>query len=327
MIITRAPLRISFVGGGSDLPSYYEKSDGAVLSMAINKYVHVAINPKFDDAIRVSYSKTETVNKVSEIEHSIVKACLDFLGIDGGLEIVTIADIPSGGTGLGSSSSFTVALLHGLHAFKGEYVSEAKLAEEACHIEIDICGAPIGKQDQYIAAYGGINYIQFLRNGNVDVSPVICKSAIIEQLMQNLIVFYTGRSRSASNILSKQSENTRSNSTARASLERMVALAANMRDALHDGQLSNFGDLLHDNWLLKRSLAESVSDSVIDEWYERGLKAGAEGGKILGAGGGGFLLFYAPQDRHKAIAEALNELRHVPLSLERNGSSVIFYHP
>jgi D-glycero-alpha-D-manno-heptose-7-phosphate kinase len=327
MIIARAPLRISFVGGGSDLPSYCENSDGAVVSMAINKYVYVAVNPKFDGKLRLSYYTTEHVDSSSELQHGLARACLDYTGLNGGLEIVTIADIPSRGTGLGSSSTFTVALLHALHAFKGEYAGEAQLAEEACRMEIDLCKAPIGRQDQYIAAYGGLNYMRFKRGGKVEVERIICSTRAIEQLQRNLLLFYTGRTRDASAILQEQSAHTRDRDDTRRNLDRMVALAAALRDSLHKETLEDFGPLLHENWLLKRELAAQVSDDAIDDWYRRARAAGAEGGKILGAGGGGFLLLYAPEDSHPGITEALAELRPIPFALERNGSSVIFYHP
>lgn len=327
MIITRAPLRASFVGGGSDLPSYYNHAKGAVVSMAINKYIYVAINAKFDNAIRVSYSKTEIVSKPSELEHGIVKACLNLLGIDGGIEVVTIADIPSHGTGLGSSSSFTCALLHGLHAYKGEYVSAQQLAEECCHIEIDCCGEPIGKQDQYIAAYGGLNFIEFFQDGRVGVSPLICKEETISSLQRSLLLLYTGKTRSASGILREQSEKTGAEEKVRGTLGEMVALADKARMVLQEGRLDEFGALLHENWLLKRGLTGGISNSNIDDWYARGCAAGAVGGKILGAGGGGFLLFYAQEDKHVAIKAAIPELMPVEIALERSGSSVIFYQP
>lgn len=327
MIITRAPLRMSFAGGGSDLPSFYEQFEGAVVSTAIDKYVYVTINKKFDNTLRISYSQTENVNSAAEVQHSIVRACLNSTGIDGGIEITSVADIPSKGTGLGSSSAFTVALLQGLYAYKGEYVSAPRLAEEACNIEINVCGAPIGKQDQYAAAFGGFNYIKFQRNGHVDVLPIICKEGIQELLQDHLIVFYTGKTRSASGLLSKQNDNTRSKPQVQEQLVKMVALATDMRDCLQKGDVGGFGEILHQNWLLKRTLTEGISDATIDDWYERGLKNGALGGKILGAGAGGFLVFFAPPDRHEAIRHCLPELRPFPVSFECIGSRVIFYRP
>lgn len=327
MIITRAPLRISFIGGGSDLPSYYEKDEGMVISMAINKYVYIAINPKFDNKMRVSYSKTEHVDDISELEHDLVRACLEYTGFRGGLEIVTIADIPSSGTGLGSSSTFTVALLHGLHAVKGEYVGEAQLAEEACRMEIDMCKSPIGKQDQYAAAFGGLNRICFRPDGNVDVDPLIYTPHLIENLQNNLLLFYTGRTRSASNILKDQSVRTQNDPNARRTMNQMVRLAGSLWKELRAGVLDGFGPMLHESWMLKRQMSDKISDPAIDSWYERGRSAGAEGGKILGAGGGGFLLLYAQKERHQDIISELSDLRLIPFSIERHGSSVIFYHP
>lgn len=326
MIITRAPLRMSFVGGGSDLPAFYEQFGGAVVSTAIDKYIYVTINKKFDDKIRISYSKTEIVGSVSEIQHNLVRACLDFTGIDGGLEITTIADIPSKGTGLGSSSAFTVALLHGLYAFRGEYASAERLAEEACHIEINVCGAMIGKQDQYASAYGGFNFIRFHKNGFVDIDPIICPPELKYKLQSHIIMFYTGKTRSASELLKKQSSEVSNQLSVQSSLLNMVTLAENMRDMLQSGEINCIGDMLHQNWVLKRGLTEGISNSSIDGWYDKGCRAGAIGGKILGAGAGGFLTFFAPPQKHAAIQHALPELRRIPVAFERSGSSVIFYH-
>ena len=326
MIITRAPLRMSFVGGGSDLPAYYEQFDGAVISSSINKYVFVTINKKFDDAIRVSYSKTENVEHVSEIQHEIVRACMVHTGVTHGIEITTIADIPSHGTGLGSSSAFTTAILQGLYAFNGQYISATQLAKEACYIEINVCGAPIGKQDQYASAFGGFNYLRFNKNGTVTVTPIICSPLTLHYIESNLIMLYTGRTRSASALLAKQSEKSKCDEKTKATLQEMVALTNTLRDELQANKPDSFGEILHQNWMLKRSLMSDISDDSIDSWYECGRKAGAIGGKILGAGSGGFLLFYAPRERHPAIIQSLPELRHIPFKFESNGSSVIFYH-
>lgn len=325
MIISRSPLRISFVGGGSDLPAYYERFGGAIVSSAINKYIFVLLNKKFDDELRVSYSKTENVRTVAEIEHGIVRAALAMLGFEGGLEIATIADIPSSGTGLGSSSSFTVALLQALHAFKGEYAGANELAEESCHIEIDICGAPIGKQDQYAAAFGGLNLIRFRQNGAVDVSPIICARETMLRLEKNLILLYTGRSRSANAILARQAAQSAASSATQEALHEMVAQTTEFAKAMQEGDCDAVGALLERGWQLKRGLASGISDPQIDAWHERAMKAGALGGKILGAGAGGFFLFYAPAERHAAIRHALPELRHVPFRFERMGANVIFY--
>lgn len=325
MIITSTPLRMSFVGGGSDLPAYYEGFGGAVVSTAIDKYVFVTINRKFDDAIRISYSKTENVGTVAEIEHGLVRAALNLLHIRGGLEITTIADIPSSGTGLGSSSSFTVGLLHALHAYKGEYVGAARLGEESCHIEIDICGAPIGKQDQYAAAFGGLNLIKFNRDGSVDVSPIVCAPGTVRRLQENLLLLYTGRTRLANAILSQQSRKCASSAATQETMHKMVRQTVDFAEAMQRDDCDAIGDILHEAWCLKRSLTPGISDAAIDAWYDAGRSAGARGGKLLGAGAGGFLLFYAPRDRHEAIMHALPELRPVPFSFESAGSRIIFY--
>ncbi len=325
MIITRTPLRMSFVGGGSDLPSYYEKFGGAVVSTSIDKYVFVTVNKKFDDAIRLSYSKTENVQSVGEIEHSIVRAALNMTGIDGGIEITTIADIPASGTGLGSSSSFTVGLLHALHAYEGRYVGAEQLGQESCRIEIDICGAPIGKQDQYAAAYGGFNLIKFHRGGSVEVKPIICPPAAARTLQDNILMLYTGRTRSANGILSEQSKKCANSQKTQETMHKMVAQTMDFTQAMQRGDCDAVGEILHEAWLLKKSLTEGISDQHIDGWYAKGRAAGALGGKILGAGAGGFLMFYAPKERHEAIIHALPELRVVPVKFESGGSSVIFY--
>lgn len=327
MIITRTPLRMSFVGGGSDMPAYYEKFGGAVISTAIDKYVFITVNKKFDDDIRISYSKTEEVKQVGEIEHSIVRAALTKAGITGGVEITTIADIPSSGTGLGSSSAFTVGLLHALYAYKGVYAGAAQLGEESCAIEIDVCGAPIGKQDQYAAAFGGFNRIMFHKDGTVDVEPLICPVSAVRALEENIVMLYTGRTRNANSILSEQSRKSASSKTVQETLHAMTAQTVDFARAMQAEDCDAVGEILHEAWRLKRSLTGGISDSHIDAWYDKGRCAGAIGGKILGAGAGGFLMFYAPRDRHQAIIHALPELRPVPVRFERAGSNVIFYRP
>jgi D-glycero-alpha-D-manno-heptose-7-phosphate kinase len=326
MIISQTPLRMSFVGGGSDLPAFYERSGGAVVSTAINKYVYVTVNKKFDRSIRVSYSKTEEVETVAQLEHKVVRACLSKLAIDGGVEITSIADIPSRGTGLGSSSSFTVGLLHALHAYQGRYVSCNDLGREGCEIEIDICGERIGKQDQYAAAFGGLNFMRFERDGSVIVEPIICSREIIDELERSMLVLYTGVARSASAILSNQSQEIRDNQSAQTTLRKMVRLAYELRDELRANHLNAFGEILHENWLLKKAITNGITNPQIDDWYERARSAGAIGGKLLGAGGGGFLMFHAPPEKHAAIQESLSELRRVDVRLDNRGSRIILYH-
>jgi len=326
MIISRTPLRMSFTGGGSDLPAFYRQFGGAVISTAIDKYVYVNVNKKFDHGIRIAYSKTEEVFCIGDIEHQLVRATLEYLEIQGGIEITTIADIPSKGTGLGSSSSFTVGLLHALNAFKGCYVSSEQLASRSCHIEIDLCGEPIGKQDQYAAAFGGFNLIEFNPDESVVVSPIICRRDTISEIENNIIVFYTGISRSASSLLAYQSKEVSQDWKKKEVLKRMVELTKDLRRELQNDQTHTFGEILHENWILKKSLTNSISTSEIDDWYAAAIKAGATGGKILGAGAGGFLLFYAPQESHEKIRNALSMLRQVAIKFEPLGSRIIFYH-
>ena len=325
MIISKTPLRISFAGGGSDLSSFYSENGGAVVSTAINKFIYVTVNQKFDQGIRVSYSVTEEVEAVHQIRHVLVREALRFLELTGGIEITTVADIPSRGTGLGSSSSFTVGLLNALNAFKSRYVSREQLGADSCHIEIDICGEPIGKQDQYAAAFGGLNLIEFRRDGAVDVSPIICRKSTADQLESSLLLLYTGITRSASALLAQQSQDVANNHNKACAMRRMVELAYAVRDELQSDNLDAFGEILHENWELKKSLTKGISTSDIDDWYEAGRRAGAVGGKILGAGAGGFLMFFAPPEKHRSICRALPHLRPVSVGLERVGSQIVFY--
>jgi D-glycero-alpha-D-manno-heptose-7-phosphate kinase len=326
MIISRTPLRMSFVGGGSDLPAFYRRFGGAVVSTAIDKSVYVTVNAKFDHHIRVSYSKTEEVDRVSRIRHPLVREALKLAGVEGGIEITSIADIPGRGTGLGSSSSFTVGLMHALHAFAGRYAGAEQLAREACEIEIDRCGEPIGRQDQYAAAFGGLNFIQFHPDDSVTVEPILCKRETIRSLQDNLLAFYTGLTRSASGILGKQQRAVASERGKQKQMRRMVELAHDLRAELQKNNLSAFGELLHANWQIKKAITGGITSDAIDRWYAAARKAGATGGKLLGAGAGGFLLFYAPKERHEAITRALSGLRVVPLRFEPQGSRIIFVH-
>lgn len=326
MIITKTPLRMSFVGGGSDVPAFYRRHGGAVLSSTIDQYVFVLVNRKFDQAIRVSYSKTEEVKSALQLEHPLVRAALSKLNISGGIEITSVADIPSRGTGLGSSSSFTVGLLHALHAFKGIFVSADALGRQSCEIEIDICKEPIGKQDQFAAAFGGLNFIQFHPDDTVAVEPIICRSETVQKLQDNLLVFYTGITRRAATVLAAQNAPSAQSRKHQQVLRRMVELAHSLKRELQNNALDAFGEILHENWLLKRSLADEISNAQIDCWYEKGMRAGALGGKLLGAGGGGFLLFYAPKESHRKIADAMPELLEVAFKFERSGSRIIFVH-
>lgn len=327
MIISKTPLRISFVGGGSDLPVYYRKHGGAVVSTSIDKYVYITVNKKFDDRVRVSYSKTEEVEKIEQLQHALVRSGLQMLGIPGGIEITSIADVPSKGTGLGSSSSFTVGLLNALHAFVHNEAGADKLAKQACEIEIDICKAPIGKQDQYAAAFGGLNLIEFGKDESVKVTPIVCKPQTTEKLQENLIAFYTGITRSADSLLAKQNVEIHNNSQHEATLKKMTDLASELKSELERDNLDAFGKILHQNWELKKSLLKEISDPRIDGWYDSAIAAGATGGKLLGAGQGGFLLFYAPtQEARAAVTEALSELKPFHFKFENEGSRILFVY-
>jgi D-glycero-alpha-D-manno-heptose-7-phosphate kinase len=325
MIISQTPLRMSFVGGGSDLPAFYRKYGGAVVSTAIDKFIYVGVNKKFDNSIRISYSKTEEVATVDQIEHQLVREALRMLRIPGGLEITSIADIPSRGTGLGSSSSFSVGLLHALHAYRSEYASSETLGDESCRLELEHCGQRIGKQDQYAAAYGGFNFVEFHKDDSVSVSPMICDRAMIIELNRWLMMFYTGLTRSASIILDKQTEAMENDEAKQQIVVSMVQLAHQLRDELHRNRLQSFGDILHENWILKKRVSEDASSSVINEAYDAARERGAVGGKLLGAGAGGFLVFFVPPHRQAAVREALSGMREVPFEFEPRGSRITLF--
>ena len=324
MIISRTPLRISFAGGGTDLPAYYRNEAGAVLSTAINKYIYITVNRKFDEKIRASYSVTEIVDTVDELHHELIREALKVVLPPCGIEITSISDIPSQGTGLGSSSTYTVGLLNSLYAHLGMHVGAERLARESCQIEIERCAKPIGKQDQYIAAYGGLQFIQFNPDESVYVDPVICEQETKLRLQESLLMLYTGLTRSADDILREQSRNTKNDEDKRAALKRMSCLAHQLREALVCNDLDGFGEVLHAGWLEKKKLASGISNPVIDSWYEIARQNGAVGGKVLGAGGGGFLLLYARPERFFDIRRALPELKPVPFNLEPQGSKIIY---
>lgn len=321
MIISRTPFRISFVGGGTDLEAYYQHGYGAVVSTAIQKYMYVAVNRRFEDEIRASYSETEIVEHVDDLEHDLVRETMRLTGVDGGFEVVTIADVPGKGTGLGSSSSLTVGLLNAMHAYNGEHASEKRLAEEACHVEIDVLDEPIGKQDQYAAAFGGLNYIRFNADGTVEVDPIILSKSTRSELEGNLMAFFTGMTRKSSDILEEQEK--RSEEEKREQLDRMRDQAGMMRDRLREQDLEGFGEMLHEGWMLKKELASGITNPKIDAYYEAARDAGALGGKISGAGGGGFFTFYVPEERRDDVREALSDLREMKVGLEPQGSKII----
>lgn len=321
MIITRTPFRVSFAGGGSDISSFYEKHGGCVLSTAINKYMYISVHPSFDRKQTVlKYSKTETVSDINNIEHVYFRQVLNNLGVSG-VELVSTADIPSG-TGLGSSSSFTVGLLHSLYCYKGKYVSKERLASEACEVEIEQLKNPIGKQDQYAAAYGGLNFIEFKKDGGTTVEPVIMSTACLRKLESNLMMFYTGQLHSASEILKEQKQNITAGDK-EANQLKMCELARVLRDELQSNNIDAMGEILHENWLLKKTLASGISNPSIDDAYDKAIASGAIGGKLLGAGGGGFLLFYVPQEKQEFVKKSIG-LPQLPLAFDRQGSAVIY---
>ena len=321
MIMTKTPFRISFAGGGSDLADFYEQYGGCVLSTSINRYCYISIHPYFDEnKTLLKYSENELVSDLSEIRHRIFNCVLNERKLHG-VEIVSTADVP-GGTGLGSSSTFTVGLINTLNCYQGKYMSKGEIAERACRVEIEKLGSPIGKQDQYAAAYGGLNFIRFHRDGTVSVAPVMMKPETYRRLQQNLMMFYTGDVRSANAILSEQKKNM-SSSDKTANLRQMCALAEDMRTALEQDDISGFGDLLNEGWKLKRTLASGISNPAIDEAYETAMANGALGGKLLGAGGGGFLLFYCEPDKQERLRVALRK-KEFPFSFEKDGTSVAY---
>lgn len=322
MIITKVPLRISFAGGGTDLPAFYSKEDGQVFSTSINKYVYIAVHKYFENKILLKYSRTELVDDINDIENEIFRECLRFLNIRKGIEITSIADLPTK-TGLGSSSTFTVALLQALHAFKGEQVSAEKLAQEAAHIEIDILGAPIGKQDQYASSYGGLNTITFRPDESVKVERFLIRPITLRKLDRNLMLFYTNITRAAKDILSEQKQKT---DDKRETLRKMKGFIDPMKGALSKGDLDGFGRLLNDSWMEKKKVVGKISNSQIDEYYDRAIKAGALGGKLLGAGGGGHLLFYCDIKNQDKVRKALSELREVRFHFERDGARLIHFN-
>lgn len=321
MIITQTPLRISFAGGGTDFEGYYCRQEGCVVSSSIDKYIYVIVKERFDDKIRVGYSQTEMVDSIDEIEHELVRECLRKVGVTKGIEISTMADVPSEGSGLGSSSTVTVGLLNALYAYRGEIKPAEVLAREACEIEIDVLGKPIGKQDQYIAAYGGLRYICFQQDGMVAVERVELEESKRRQLDDSLMLFYTGVTRKSSSVLTEQRQNICDRMNA---LTTMRDQARTLRVSLTKSRVDKLGQVLSDGWELKKSLANGISNPDINEMYEKSMKAGAIGGKVAGAGGGGFLLLYcAPAHQHK-VRKALAGLKELPFRLERDGSKVVF---
>jgi D-glycero-alpha-D-manno-heptose-7-phosphate kinase len=323
MIVVRTPLRISFLGGGTDFPSYYRNNGGRVITSAIDRYIFVIVKDRFDDQIRVAYSKTEIVDNIDDLQHEIVRECLRKTGVTSGVEIATMADIPSTGSGLGSSSTVTVGVLNALYHYTGRQPSPEQLAREACEIELHILGKPIGVQDQYIAAYGGQRAIDFAKSGAVSVSDLSLTGELKRQLGARLMMFYTNKTRKAESVLTEQRDNIDSKQDR---LGALTGLADEAQYFLESGYLDDFGKCLDRGWRLKRELASGITNSEIDALYERAIAAGAIGGKIAGAGGGGFLLVYCKPEKQHSVREALQPLRELRFNLEPDGSSVIYHH-
>jgi D-glycero-alpha-D-manno-heptose-7-phosphate kinase len=324
LIVTRTPLRVSFAGGGTDLSDFYEKEHGAVFSSAIDKYIYVTVKchgSVFNEAVRINYSKSEQVNRIDEIENDIARECLRFLGVEPPIYVSTVADLPAS-TGLGGSSSFAVGLLNALHAFRGERVSAGQLAEEASHIEIDVLKQPIGKQDQYAAAFGGLNFFCFKSGGSVTVEPQRVTNGALRDLFDNTLMFWTGHQRDTSSVLTEQKANTPLKMD---SLLKMREHAYQLQAITSNGKFDpeSFGRVLDQSWQLKRQLASTITTDQIDQWYKIATKAGAEGGKLCGAGGGGFLLFIVKPEHQQSVRRALGCLTEVPVGHEVHGSQVV----
>lgn len=321
MIIVQTPLRVSLFGGGTDFRAFFLKEGGCVLSSAINKYIFVTIKSRFDQKLRIGYTKTEMVDDVSEIEHELIREAFTMTGIKCGVEITTMGDIPARGSGLGSSSTVTVGALHAMYALKGEIVTAECLARQACAIEIDRLGKPVGIQDQYIAAYGGLCFMEFLTDGQVLIQKIELSADQKRYLNERLLLFFTGVTRSSETILDEQTKNIDDRSNV---LREMKNIAYTVRDEVQAGNLDAIGEALNISWQLKKQLASKISNSKIDEIYESARRAGAIGGKITGAGGGGFLILYCPLDKQEDIRSELSNLQELPFQLEHDGSKVIF---
>lgn len=324
IIVSRAPVRISLGGGGTDLESYYSKFGGFLIAGAIDKYVHVCANRRFHKSIRLSYSQTEIVDRVEDIKHKIFREALSMVAVDGGIELVSIADVPAN-CGLGTSSSFTVALLNALYTYKRDFVTQKQLADKACEIEIERLGEPIGKQDQYISAFGGLTCLTFEKDGTVRVEPLKISEEHARELENNILLFYTGIERSASDILSEQNERSKKNEPPVLDvLHKIKDIGLKTRHAFESGDLNKFGELLDEHWRIKKNLSGKVSNEFIDKCYDTALKSGALGGKIMGAGGGGFFLFYCSEKKGKLMsAMKAAGLQHMPFRFDHEGAKIL----
>jgi D-glycero-alpha-D-manno-heptose-7-phosphate kinase len=322
MIIVRTPLRLSFAGGGSDLKAFYEKEDGMVISSTIDKYVFVIVKERFDDDIYINYSQKEIVENVEEIQHDLVREAMKLTGMEKGVEVTTLADIPSEGSGLGSSSSVTVGLLHAFHLYQNNLVTAERLADEACRIEIDILGKPIGKQDQYVAAYGGQNVFTFCRDDTTIREPIVLSEKLLRKFSSSLLLYFTGITRYADPILSEQKYNFSDNHKFDVMCE-MISLTESFKRSLEEGDIAECGMILDRGWELKKKMASGITNGEIDKMYQKAKNAGALGGKIAGAGGGGFLILLVPREKQSSVFEAMKDYREFPFMLERGGSKVL----
>lgn len=323
MIISRTPFRISFFGGGTDLPSFTSREWGCAINTAIDKYIYLVAHKCFKENNVLVYSKREDVKKVEDIQNTRMKEVMKKTKVTKKIEIHSIGEVPAG-TGLGSSSSFTVGLLNLLYNYKGVFVPKEKLAEEASEIEINILKEPIGKQDQYAAAMGGMNFLRFEPDGSVKVEAIRATRNTLKKINDRIILFYLNETRSASKILREQNSNVSSDVKRFEIMQKMKEIALKMKEDLDNNRIENFGRRLHESWLLKKSLASKISNPEIDSIYERGLRAGATGGKVLGAGGGGFILFYCEPENQEALKKELGELKELEVMFEKSGSKIIY---
>jgi D-glycero-alpha-D-manno-heptose-7-phosphate kinase len=321
VIIVQTPLRVSFFGGGTDFPSFYREEGGCVLTSAINKYIFITIKKRFDEKLRIGYTRTEMVDAVEEVQHELIRESLRKTRIRSGVEITTMGDIPAAGSGLGSSSTVTVGSLHAMYTYRGEIVPAEQLAAEACEIEIETLEKPIGIQDQYIAALGGLRFLEFEPDGRIRHEKIEMDDCNKRRMNESLLLFYSGVTRKADMILDEQKRNIHERLEV---LREMKQMAYTARDELNAGNLDIVGDLLHESWELKKQLASQISNGTIDAIYQAARKAGATGGKVTGAGGGGFLLFYCPLNKRESVRAALSSLTELPIQLEQDGTKVIF---
>lgn len=321
MIVVRSPLRLSFFGGGTDLPQYYKNGYGCVLGHTIDKYVYVILNRRFEKNIRLSYMKNELVKNVSNIKHGLIKQAFKEFGIKNEIELVTIADIPGTGTGLGSSSSLSVSLCNSLSIYSGNPLKKLQIAENACKLEIEKLKSPIGKQDQYLSTFGGLLFLKFEKDEKVKIERINLKNNTKKELQQNMLAFYTGLTRKTNSILKNQNERTKININ---SLDKLRTITEKSRDYLRNGDLTNFSSLFNKSWEIKKSLSPGITNSLIDSIYKKGIKAGATGGKVSGAGGGGFVFFYCEPRYHKRLRKSLKSFKELQFGLDEFGTVQLY---